>query len=92
MKMIVCIIHDIDKDNVMNVLNEDGLQVTLLPSMGGFFRKGNCTLLIGTDDDCVDQVIQKIKMNCQQPEDPQIKSVTVFVLNAYRYELTPRIH
>jgi uncharacterized protein YaaQ len=92
MKMIVCIIQEIDKDNVLNAIKKSDLQVTVLPSTGGYFRKGNITLLIGTDDETVDQVINKIKINCQQTGTPEMKPATVFVLDASIHEPIPRIH
>jgi uncharacterized protein YaaQ len=86
MKMIVCILQDSDKDDVVKALNNEGYQVTVLPSTGGYFRKGNATLLIGTEDDRVDQAITIIKQNSQQPEDPGLKRATVFVLKVDRHE------
>jgi uncharacterized protein YaaQ len=86
MKMIVCIIQDSDKDNVIKALNDEGFQVTLLSSTGGYFRRGNATLLIGTDNDRVDEAITILKQNSQQPEDPGVKRATVFVLKVDRHE------
>ena len=86
MKMIVCILQDGDKDKVTEALYDEGFQVTVLPSTGGYFRKGNTTLLIGTDDDGVDRAIAIMKENSQHPEDPGSKRGTVFVLNVNRHE------
>lgn len=86
MKMIVCILQDSDKDDVVKALNDEGFQVTVLPSTGGYFRRGNATLLIGTEDDRVDQAFTIIKQNSQQPEDPGLKRATVFVLRVDRHE------
>jgi uncharacterized protein YaaQ len=86
MKMIVCILQDSDKDDVVKALNDEGFQVTLLPSTGGYFRRGNATLMIGTEDDCVDQAMTIINQNSQQPEEPGLKRATVFVLKVDRHE------
>jgi uncharacterized protein YaaQ len=86
MKMIVCILQDSDKDHVVKALNDEGFQVTVLPSTGGYFRRGNSTLMIGTDDDCVDQAITIIKETSQHPEDLGLKRATVFVLKVDRHE------
>jgi uncharacterized protein YaaQ len=86
MKMIVCILQDSDKDDVVRALNDEGFQVTVLPSTGGYFRRGNATLMIGTEDDCVDQAITIIKQNSQQPEEAGLKRATVFVLKVDRHE------
>ena len=86
MKMIVCILQDRDKDDVTKALNEEGFQVTVLPSTGGYFRRGNSTLLIGTDDDLIDQAINIIKQNSKPPDEPGVKRATVFVMNVDRNE------
>jgi len=86
MKMIVCILQDSDKDKVTEALNVEGFQVTVMPSTGGFFRRGNTTLLIGTDDDQVSRGINIIKQNCREPEEPGSKRATVFVLKVDRHE------
>lgn len=86
MKMIVCILQDNDKDQVVKALNDEGFQVTVLPSTGGYFRRGNSTLMIGTKDDCVDQAITVIKENSQHQEEPRIKRATVFVLKVDQHE------
>jgi uncharacterized protein YaaQ len=86
MKMIVCILQDSDKDKVTKALNDEGFRVTVMPSTGGYFRKGNTTLLIGADDDQVAKGIQIIKQNCKEPDEPGLKRATVFVLNVDRHE------
>ncbi len=86
MRMIVSILQDSDKDDVVEALNGGGFQVTVLPSTGGYFRRGNTTLLIGTEDDLVEQAIAIIKQNSQIPEDPGLKRATVFVLKVDRHE------
>lgn len=86
MKMIVCILQDRDKDDVTKALNEEGFQVTVLPSTGGYFRRGNSTLLIGTDGDLVEHAIEIIKDNSKPPDEPGLKRATVFVLNVDAHE------
>ncbi|MGD8456733.1 MAG: cyclic-di-AMP receptor [Anaerolineales bacterium] len=86
MKMIVCILQDNDKDQVVKALNNEGFQVTVLPSTGGYFRRGNSTLMIGTEDDCVDQAIAVIKENSQHLEEQGLKRATVFVLKVDQHE------
>ena len=86
MKMIMCILQDSAKDKVVEALYDKGFQVTVLPSTGGYFRKGNTTLLIGTDNDRVEEAITIMKKNSKRPEDPEAKRATVFVLNVNRHE------
>ena len=86
MKMIICILQTQDKENVLKALNESGVKVTVLPSTGAYFRKGNTTLMIGVEKSAVDNVIQTIKDNCSKPDNPQLKRATLFVMNVSRFE------
>lgn len=81
MKMIICILQDNDKDQVTKALNEEGFRVTVLPSTGAFFRRGNSTMLIGVEKDKVDKAIQVIKSSVSEQEDPNLKRATLFVVN-----------
>ncbi len=56
MKMIIAIVQDKFVDSLLDrFLNED-IYVTRLSSTGGFFKKGNTTLLLG----CEEQTVEKI--------------------------------
>ncbi|WP_010248455.1 cyclic-di-AMP receptor [Acetivibrio cellulolyticus] len=61
MKLVFAIVHDEDGNKVMKELNSNGFSVTKLCSTGGFLKAGNTTLLVGVDQDKVDQVIEIIK-------------------------------
>lgn len=86
MKMIVCILQDTDKDNVANALNEAGFPVTILPSTGAYFRRGNSTMLAGVQDERVEEAIQVIRENVGEPSEPGMKRATLFVMNVDRFE------
>lgn len=86
MKLILAILQNRDKDSVTEALSENKFQATLLPSSGAFFRQGNVTLMVGVEDDLVDTVIQLIKDNCADPDEPNLKRATVFVINVDRFE------
>lgn len=86
MKMIVCILQDTDKDNVANALNEAGFPVTILPSTGAYFRRGNSTMLAGVQDERVEEAIQVIRDNVGEPSEPGMKRATLFVMNVDRFE------
>ncbi len=45
-------------------MNKKGFFVTKLASTGGFLREGNTTLMIGTDAEKVDIVIDIVKKEC----------------------------
>lgn len=61
MKLVFAIVHDEDGNKVMKELNDNGFSVTKMCSTGGFLKAGNTTLLVGVDQDKVDQVIEIIK-------------------------------
>ena len=86
MKMVICILQDSDKDNVSRALNESAFRVTVLPSTGAYFRRGNTTMLIGVEDDEVQDAIEVVRQNCAEPAEPDMKRATVFVLDVARFE------
>ena len=61
MKLIYVIVRNVDSAHVLEELNKKGFYVTKLSSTGGFLREGNTTLMIGTDEDKVDEVIEIVK-------------------------------
>ncbi|MDF2803039.1 MAG: hypothetical protein K0S61_2942 [Anaerocolumna sp.] len=64
MKLIYVIVRNVDSSRVTDVLNKKGFYVTKLSSTGGFLREGNTTLMIGTDAEKVDEVIELVKKEC----------------------------
>lgn len=64
MKLILVIVNSEDSGRLIDKLAKNKIRVTKLASTGGFLRAGNCTLLIGTDDDKVENVIGIIKETC----------------------------
>jgi uncharacterized protein YaaQ len=66
MKLIMAIVQDIDAEPAMEALTRADYKVTRVASTGGFFRMGNTTLLIGTDDKLVDAVIDMLRQICKE--------------------------
>ena len=64
MKLIYVIVRNVDSSYVTDALNKKGFYVTKLASTGGFLREGNTTLMIGTDENQVDSVIEIVKKEC----------------------------
>ena len=69
MKLIVAIVHDSDSVKLMAALVDAGFQVTKLATSGGFLRAGNTTLMIGTEESRVDELLDLIKQNCEAREE-----------------------
>ena len=60
MKLILAIVSNDDSNSVSAALNRNSFQVTKLATTGGFLSLGNTTLIIGCEDDLVDQAIEII--------------------------------
>lgn len=86
MKMIVCIVQDADKDEVSEALNNAGYAVTLIPSTGAYFRRGNATLITGVEDEQVEDAIQVIRETVRNEEEPELKRATLFVINVDQFK------
>jgi uncharacterized protein YaaQ len=86
MKLLIAIVQTADSADVANALLERGFRVTKLASTGGFLRRGSTTMLIGVEDDKVDEVIETIKNSLPTPSEPAVKQGAVFVLPVSRFE------
>lgn len=65
MKLILAIIHDEDAQKLTTALNQNNFQVTKLATTGGFLRVGNTTVLIGVEEEKLEQVLNIIHEKCQ---------------------------
>ncbi len=86
MKMIVAILQDEDAETVIQALMTFELCVTEIASTGGFLRQGSSTLMIGVEDESVDNAIKIININCTPSVEPMLKRATLFVLNVEHFE------
>ena len=86
MKMIVAILPDEDSESVNHALINADLCVTEIASSGGFLRQGSSTLMIGVEDESVDEAIQTINTHCTPSVELMRKCATLFVLNVEHFE------
>jgi len=56
MKLMLAVVNNDDSAVVTSALTKEGFFVTKLSTTGGFLMVGNTTLLIGTEDDRVDNI------------------------------------
>ena len=63
MKLVYAIVRNDNEDDVISQLTQQHYSVT---TTGGFLKKGNTTLMIGAEDDKVQEVIDIIKQECGQ--------------------------
>jgi uncharacterized protein YaaQ len=93
MHMVVSIVAADDAEPVTRALIAAGYRVTRMNTAGGFFRRGNVTLLIGVEQPQVDDVLKIIDRNVRQRAQANpvesgmpMYGATVFVLEAARFE------
>ncbi|MFQ3546564.1 cyclic-di-AMP receptor [Halobacillus rhizosphaerae] len=84
MKMIIAIIQDKDSNRLTNALTENDYKATKLSTTGGFLREGNTTLMIGCEEDDVDNVLGIIEKNCSQ-RDQMVAPISPMGGNADSY-------
>jgi uncharacterized protein YaaQ len=86
MKLMIVILNDTDVEKVVARLLEEDYRTTRIASTGGFLRRGNTTLLIGTAEDRVDKAIQIIRDESAEPVEEGRSKATVFVLDIAKFE------
>ena len=85
MKLIIAIVHDSVNEAVSNGLTSANFRVTYVASTGGFLRRGNSTLLIGLEDEKLDQALQIIRDNCGEITGTGERRAVIFVLKVDQY-------
>lgn len=63
-KLLLAIVHNLDAEHVIEAMEEQDHRVTVIPTMGGFLRTDNSTLLIAAEDDKVPEILQIIEAHC----------------------------
>jgi uncharacterized protein YaaQ len=96
--LVVAIVHHDDGGGMVDALLKQAYRATRLQSSGGFLKKSNATILVGVDDDAVDDVISVIRANSKsrtQSVDPgrpgaarnvDLRAAIVFVVPVERFE------
>ena len=64
MKLIVAIVHNEDAGALVDALLEHEYRTTRLQSSGGFLKQSNATIIVGVEDEKVDDVIAIVRENC----------------------------
>ncbi|MEN1760213.1 cyclic-di-AMP receptor [Anoxynatronum sibiricum] len=92
MKLVIAIVHDEDAKALLEDLTKAEFRVTKLASTGGFLKAGNTTVLVGVEDDRVEEVKAIISDNCQSRKEmvtsPAPVSGTTGVFIPYPVEVT----
>lgn len=74
MKLVMAVVQDSDTGRLIEHLTEKKFGITKLASTGGFLKSGNTTLMIGVDDDRIEELMSLIEKVCR----PRKQIVTPF--------------
>ena len=85
MKLIIAIIKDEDNEKVSQALTREEFRVTFIASTGGFLRSGRSTLLVGVEDDQVEEALELVRKSCKKPDQEGEKRATIFVLKVDQF-------
>ncbi len=66
MKLVVTILRDQDAGRVLDALISREYRVTRINTAGGFLKRGNATLLIGVQDEQIDEVVEIVQDTCHR--------------------------
>jgi uncharacterized protein YaaQ len=92
MKLIIAIVQDEDSQKLISALNKAGFSVTKLATTGGFLRIGNTTMMIGVDEEKVDEAMGIIEEICKSRQQvvtsPSPMAGTTGVYIPYPVEVT----
>ncbi len=64
MKLVVAIVHNEDAGALVDALLERDHRATRLQSSGGFLKQSNASVIVGVDEERVDEVLGIIRENC----------------------------
>jgi uncharacterized protein YaaQ len=91
MNLVISIVRKEDADAVVAGLLAESHRVTRINTAGAFLRRGNVTLLVGIEEERVDEVLAIIDANCRRREEANPPSegmprysATTFVLDVAR--------
>ncbi len=86
MKLMIIILSDEGVEEVVAAMLAEEYRVTRVASTGGFFRRGNTTLFVGTEEEKVDRALEIIREKSRTPDLSGHGRATVFVLRVDRFE------
>ncbi len=64
MKLVVTIVHNEDAGPLVDTLLDREFRATRLHSSGGFLKQSNATIIVGVDDDKVEDVLAVVREKC----------------------------
>ena len=77
MKLIIAIVQDEDSSKLLSKLMQAGFGVTKLATTGGFLKAGNTTLLLGVEEEKVEDAIHIVEAVCKSRKQMTAATTTV---------------
>lgn len=90
MKLLIAVINSDDSHIVLDEITKAGFYATKLSTTGGFLRAGNLTLLMGVEDEKVDELLEILRTNCRKREEltPVVPTYSSGFVNAIPVKIT----
>lgn len=66
MKLVIGIINNDDANDLLAEITKASFQATKLSTSGGFLKMGNVTVLVGVEDEQVDEVVEIFRSCCSR--------------------------
>lgn len=66
MKLVIGIVNNDDANDLITEITKASFQATKLSTSGGFLKLGNVTVLVGVEDEKVDEVIEIFRSCCSR--------------------------
>ena len=89
MKLIIAIVQDEDSSKLLSKLMQKGFGVTKLATTGGFLRAGNTTLLLGVDEERLEEAVSLIEGVCRSRKQLTTATTTISGLSHGEYAAFP---
>jgi uncharacterized protein YaaQ len=86
MKLIIAIMRDTDNSPVSHALTTADYRVTCVASTGGFWKRGQATLLIGVEDEKVESALEILRNSCTKPSEADPRRTILFVVNVSKFD------
>jgi len=77
-KLVLSITRDEDATRLIDALVDHEYRATRINTAGGFLKKGNSTVVVGVEDEHVDDILGLIRQTTEH--------ANIFVLNVKRFE------
>ena len=89
MKLIIAIVQDEDSSRLVSKLMQKGFGVTKLATTGGFLKSGNTTLLLGVDEEKIQEAIHVIETVCKSRKQLTTASTSISGMSSPEYSTFP---